>query len=79
MGEGWRGRRKPVADFRARLECGDAIRLRMWPMEHVRFGCTAGLSHGYSLRWIEAWQVSNPEDKRINKTYAREEEGREKQ
>lgn len=39
-------------DFQVRLTCGCSIRLRNNPLHSaVRFGCPAGLGHGYRLGW----------------------------
>jgi hypothetical protein len=39
-------------DFQVRLTCGCSIRLRNNPLHAgVRFGCPAGLGHGYRLGW----------------------------
>ena len=40
-------------DYSIVLSCGCSVRARTRPMSPVQtYGCTNGLSHGYSLPWI---------------------------
>lgn len=66
---------KGIAEFRATLECGDTIWLRLQPItERALFVCPMGKGCGYRLRWVKSWPVANPEAVDWNESYRKEKE-----
>lgn len=46
---------RPRRDYKIRLTCGCSVLHRTHPLKpDVRYGCAAGLRHGYQLAWT-AW------------------------
>lgn len=62
-------RRATKAPYLIRLVCGCLIRSRMHPItEHVKYGCTSGLGHGYALSWTK-WDFEGSDVTRTNRQF----------